>query len=87
MSDNNKFTKIHLVKMVRCITGLNLKDSIEITENHLFIEDLKLPFDDPKVIEGRKEIQDLLFSKILNNKIKSEIDIEIERLQKIRSEI
>lgn len=82
-----KFTKIHLVKMVRCITGLSLKECVEITDRHLAIEDLKLTFDNPVVITGRKEIQDDLLNKMINTQVRNEIDKEIERLQKIRSEI
>lgn len=78
---SQKFTKIHMVKMIKCVTGLNLRDSVKVVEDHLNIEDLKLTFDNPIVVEGREKIQDDLLCKMLNNNITRQLDKEINKLE------
>ena len=80
---SQKFTKIHMVKMISCVTGLDLRDSVKVVEDHLKIEDLQLMYDNPIVIEGREKIQDDLLCKMLNNNIKN----ELEKRKKLREEV
>lgn len=80
---SQKFTKIHMVKMIKCVTGLDLKDSIKVVEDHLKIEDLKLPYDNNMVIEGREQIQDDLLDKMLSAQNNKEIDKQIKITQDV----
>lgn len=84
MSDNNKFTRIHMVKLVRCITDMGLRDCVEIVNRHLKIEEDLSNMD--QVRKDRTTMQDDVLNKMISNKIKSEFDKDFELLQKIRSE-
>lgn len=87
MSDNssNKYTRIHMVKLVRCITDMGLRDCVEIVDRHLKIEEDLSNMD--QAHKDRTSMQEDVLNKMISNKIKSELDKEIGRLQKIRSEI
>ena len=78
---SQKFTKIHMVKMIRCVTGISLKDSVKVVEDHLKIESLNLMYDNPIVHESREKIQDDLLCKMLNNNITRQLDKEINNLE------
>ena len=75
-----KFTKIHMVKMIKCITGLDLKESIQIFDEHMKLEDLDYAYNTPKVVQGREKMQADLLSKMLNNNIKKELKKEVDRM-------
>lgn len=85
MSDNNKFTRIHMVKLVRCITDMGLRDCVEIVDRHLKIEEDLSNMD--QVRKDRTTMQEDVLNKMISNKFKSEFDKDFELLQKIRSEI
>lgn len=76
---SQKFTKIHLVKMVECITGLSLRDAIDITEKHLGLETLLSDMD--FVRRGREQMQDDLLDKMLSARNNKEIDKQIKITQ------
>ena len=78
---SQKFTKIHMIKMIKFITGLNLKESIGIFDAHINLESLNYAYNTPRVVQGREKIQDDLLCKMMNNNITRQLDKEINRLE------
>ena len=80
---NSKYGKVQVVRIIRDITGMDLRDCIAFTEKAVAL--WSADFDITR--RDREQMQKDLFEKMSRNFAIKEIDAEIKRLEDLRSKI
>ena len=81
---SQKFTKIHMIKMLKCVTGLGLKECIDKFDEHMKIEHAQSTLNTyltDDTIEKREQMQHDLLCKMMNKSISRQLEKEINKLE------